>query len=75
MPDDIRGSVEVALTGLGVGVVNWALNYVAGWLARIPVVGDVVRLVWPTPSYGDGSVPVHVVSVESEAPSSGYDPI
>lgn len=73
IPEDIRTTLEAGLTGLGVGVVNWVLNYVAGWLAKIPVVGSAVAIVWPTPSYDQ--TPVAVVSVQSEAPTSGYDPV
>lgn len=43
--------LEAGVAGLAVAVANWVLNVGARWARKIPKVGVIVDLVWPTPHY------------------------
>ena len=52
---EIVTALEVAAIGLGVGITNVVLNWLADVLARVPWLESVVRFLWPNPTYPDKS--------------------
>lgn len=44
-------ALELAVGGLGIGVINVALNWLVDQLSKLSWLAPVLRVVWPNPSY------------------------
>lgn len=71
LPDDFAAQLEVAAAGLAWAVVNWVLNLVASQLHKVPHLGTVVDIVWPTPAYNTNEIPAAAPPAGVVAPEAG----